>query len=372
MSKLLKTLALTATLLSPLAFSSAHAAGDADKGEKVFKKCAACHAVGEGAKHKVGPELNDVFGRAAGGMEDYKYSNAMKEAGAGGLVWNDETLAAYLTKPKDMIKGTKMAFAGLKKEKDIENVLAYLMTFSASAPAKESAAPAEDKGTEVAAADAAPAEASTAAPVSNTREGGVFGLGRVATPDEIAAWDIDVRADGTGLPQGSGTVADGEVLFSEQCAVCHGDFGEGVGRWPVLAGGQGTLKAERPEKTIGSYWPYLSTVYDYVRRAMPFGNARSLSDDDVYAITAYLLYLNDIVDDEEFELSDKNFTDIRLPNEDNFIPDDRYEEPVYAEKKEPCMKDCTADAVKITMRARILDVTPDSGDDENAGAGAVD
>ena len=126
-------------------------------------------------------------------------------------------------------------------------------------------------------------------------------------------------------------------------------------------------------KTIGSYWPYLSTVYDYVRRAMPFGNARSLSDDDVYAITAYLLYLNDIVDDEDFELSDKNFTDIHMPNEENFIADDRDEEPVYAEKKEPCMKDCTADAVSITMRARILDVTPGSGDDdENAGAGSVD
>jgi len=373
MSKFLKTLALTATLLSPLALSPAHAAGDADKGEKVFKKCAACHAVGDGAKHKVGPELNDLFGRTAGSLEDYKYSNAMKDAGAGGLVWNEETLTTYLTKPKDMINGTKMAFAGLKKEKDIENVLAYLATFSAAAPAKESAAPADDQGTEVAAADAAPAETPAASPVSGTHEGGVYGIGRVATPDEIAAWDIDVRPDGKGLPKGSGTVAEGEVLFTDNCAVCHGDFGEGVGRWPVLAGGQGTLKADRPVKTIGSYWPYLSTVYDYVRRAMPFGNARSLSNDDVYAITAYLLYLNDLVDDEDFELSDKNFTDIHLPNEENFIADDRYDEPVYAEKKEPCMKDCTADAVTITMRARILDVTPGSGDDdENAGKGSVD
>ncbi|WP_346895915.1 c-type cytochrome [uncultured Roseibium sp.] len=377
MSKFLKTVALTATLLTPLALSSAHAAGDADKGARVFKKCAACHAVGEGAKHKVGPELNDVFGRTAGSLEDYKYSNPMKDAGAGGLVWSEETLTTYLAKPKAMIKGTKMAFAGLKKEKDIKNVLAYLATFSAAAPteapAKESAAPAEDKDTETAAADAAPTEASTATPAAGTHEGGVYGIGRVALPEEIAAWDIDVRPDGKGLPKGSGTVAQGEVLFTDNCAVCHGDFGEGVGRWPVLAGGQGTLKAERPVKTIGSYWPYLSTVYDYVRRAMPFGNARSLSDDDVYAITAYLLYLNDLVDDEDFELSDKNFTDIHMPNEENFVADDRYDEPVYAEKKEPCMKDCTADAVSITMRARILDVTPGSGDDdENAGAGSVD
>lgn len=367
MSKFLKTLSLTATLLTPLAFSPAHAAGDAAKGEKVFKKCAACHAVGEGAKHKVGPELNDLIGRTAGSLEDYKYSKAMKEAGAGGLVWNNETLAEYLHKPKAMVKGTKMAFAGLKKDKDIANILAYLDTFSAAAaaPVEESAAPAEDKSTEVAAA--APA----AAPMANTHKGGVYGIGRVATPDEIAAWNIDVRPDGTGLPEGSGTVAQGEVLFTDNCAVCHGDFGEGAGRWPVLAGGQGTLKDARPVKTIGSYWPYLSTVYDYVRRAMPFGNARSLSNDDVYAITAYLLYLNDVVTDEDFELSKKNFTDIHLPNEENFIADDRYDEPVYAEKKEPCMKDCKAAPAEVTMRARILDVTPEGGDDENGG-GSVD
>jgi cytochrome c len=158
--------------------------------------------------------------------------------------------------------------------------------------------------------------------------------------EEVAAWDIDIRPDGQGLPEGSGTVADGEVLYTDNCAMCHGDFGEAVDRWPVLAGGHDTLTDDRPEKTIGSYWPYLSTVYDYVRRAMPFGNARSLSDDEVYAITAYLLYLNDLVDDEEFELSKENFLDIRLPNEENFIADDRAEEAHYAQKSEPCMTDC--------------------------------
>ena len=219
-----------------------------------------------------------------------------------------------------------------------------------------------------------PLAATAPAPAADASNGDgvVFGLGRVATPDEIAAWDIDIRADGKGLPKGSGTVMVGEELFTEQCAICHGDFGEGVDRWPILAGGQDSLTEERPEKTIGSYWPYLSTVYDYVRRAMPYGNARSLSDDDVYAITAYLLYLNDLVEDEEFELSDKNFLDVRLPNEENFIADDREAEPHYAQKPEPCMKNCTADTVKITMRARILDVTPGSTDGENAGIGAVD
>jgi cytochrome c len=193
-------------------------------------------------------------------------------------------------------------------------------------------------------------------------EGG-YGLGRAALPEEIAAWDIDVRPDGMGLPEGRGTVAEGEVLFTDNCAMCHGDFGEGVGRWPVLAGGQDSLTNERPEKTIGSYWPFLSTVYDYVRRAMPFGNAKSLTNDNVYAITAYLLYLNDIVTDEDFELSKANFTDIHLPNEANFIDDDRYEEPHWKADAEPCMTDCKPDPVQVTMRARILDVTPDGEGD---------
>ena len=198
----------------------------------------------------------------------------------------------------------------------------------------------------------------------------MFHLGRKALPEEVTAWDIDIRADGTGLPEGRGTVADGETLFAEGCAICHGDFGEGVDRWPVLAGGHDTLKEDRPVKTIGSYWPYLSTVFDYVRRAMPFGDARSLSDDDVYALTAYLLYVNDIVTDEDFELSRDNFAEVRLPNEANFIADTRMDEPHYAEKSEPCMSDCKPGPVKVIMRARVLDVTPEGDDGE--GAGAVD
>jgi len=372
MSKLLKSLSLTAALLSlPVLATSALAEGDAVAGKKVFKKCAACHAVGDGAKNKVGPQLNDIFGRTAGGLDGYKYSKAMIKAGEEGLVWDNETMATYLKKPRAMIKGTKMAFAGLRKDKDLDNVIAYLATFSAEAPAStpsddSAAAPAPEKIETAAASKPAPTATASAAGA-----GKVFGLGRVATNEEVTAWDIDIRPDGVGLPVGSGTVAVGEELFTDQCAVCHGDFGEGVGRWPVLAGGQDTLTEERPEKTIGSYWPYLSTVYDYVRRAMPYGNARSLSDDDVYAITAYLLYLNDLVDDEDFELSDKNFLEVRLPNEENFIADDRNAEAHFASKGEPCMENCTDKPVEITMHALILDVTPGSGDD-NAGAGAVD
>ena len=153
--------------------------------------------------------------------------------------------------------------------------------------------------------------------------------------------------------------------LGSDCAVCHGDFGEGIDRWPVLAGGFDTLGEERPEKTVGSYWPYLSTVYDYIRRAMPFGDARSLSNDDVYALTAYVLFLNDIVDDEEFELSNENFSEIKLPNEENFFADDRLKEPHYANTSEPCMSDCLAGEAKVTMRARVLDVTPDAEGESN-------
>ena len=186
-----------------------------------------------------------------------------------------------------------------------------------------------------------------------------LGLGRPALPEEIKAWDIAVRPDGKGLPPGKGTVKQGDELFQAQCASCHGEFGQGNGRWPVLAGGMGSLTADRPEKTIGSFWPDLSTVYDYIRRAMPYGNAQSLSPDEIYALTAYLLYLNDIVKDEEFELSDKNFTSVKLPNAAAFYDDDREATEKAFWSKEPCMKDCKAE-VKITGRAAVLDVTPDS------------
>jgi len=376
MSKFRKPLLLTAGLLlscAPAAFAS-----DAEAGKKVFSKCAACHAVGENAKHKVGPVLNDVIGRKAGTAEGYKYSPAMMKAGEGGLVWDEEALQAYLTKPKDVVKGTKMTFAGLTKEDDLENVIAYLETFSAASgetkPKEETKAP-ESPATPQQSAEAKPAgeQPQPAAIAETVGAGAHFKLGRVATPDEIAAWDIDVRPDGLGLPEGRGTVSQGMAIYDENCASCHGDFGEAVGRRPVLAGGQGTLQADRPEKTIGSYWPYLSTVFDYVRRAMPFGNARSLSDDDVYALTAYLLFLNDEVSDENFELSKENFASIRLPNEDNFIADDRLQEPHYIDKAEPCMTNCAPGPAAIKMHAAVLDVTPeDSGEDDQPSGGGID
>lgn len=186
-----------------------------------------------------------------------------------------------------------------------------------------------------------------------------LGLGTPATPEQIAGWDIDVRPDGQGLPPGKGTAARGEAIFLEQCAACHGDFAEGRDRWPVLAGGKGTLKADRPEKTIGSYWESASTVIDYVHRAMPFGNAQSLSGDDLYSVVAFLLNMNDVIDDPEFELSRENFTSIKMPNADGFYDDDRETTEKEFWNAKACMKDCKPSA-EVTKRAVILDVTPDS------------
>ena len=188
-----------------------------------------------------------------------------------------------------------------------------------------------------------------------------LGIGREASPQEIAGWDIAIRPDGRGLPPGKGTVKEGEALYLERCAACHGEFGESAGRWPILAGGEGTLSSHDPVRSIGSYWPYAATVMDYIRRAMPFGNAQSLSNDELYAVTAYVLFLNDAIKDEGFELSRDNFPSIRLPNEPRFFDDDREVAEKDFWKKDPCMANCAPQPATITSRARALDVTPDEG-----------
>jgi len=185
---------------------------------------------------------------------------------------------------------------------------------------------------------------------------GNLGLGRAALPEEIAAWNLDVHPDGTGLPPGSGDVLTGEEVFAQKCAACHGDFAEGVDNWPKLAGGWGTLADKDPLKTVGSYWPYLSTTWDYINRSMPFGNAQSLELDEVYAMVAYILYSNDLVD-EDFVLSNETFLDVEMPNADGFIVDDRMETEHALWVTEPCMENCKEE-VKVTMRAMVLDVTP--------------
>ncbi len=185
-----------------------------------------------------------------------------------------------------------------------------------------------------------------------------LGLGREALPEEIAAWDTDVQADGRGLPPGRGTVKQGEEIYLARCASCHGEFGQGAGRWPALAGGQGSLTADRPNKTIGSFWPQLAPLWDYTRRTMPWGNARSLSADETYAVVAFMLNLNDIVADD-FELTDKNLITIRMPNAGGFFADDRETSEKKFWNRNPCMKDCRS-APKITGRAGDADVTPDA------------
>ena len=183
-----------------------------------------------------------------------------------------------------------------------------------------------------------------------------FNLGAIATAEEVAGWDIDVRPDGLGAPIGTGNAYDGEEIYADRCAACHGDFGEGVDNWPVLAGGLDTLDSHDPVKTTGSYWPYASTMYDYIYRAMPFGEAQSLTSDETYQIVAYLLYMNDIIDDE-FEVSHENIGTIEMPNREGFmLPDPRPDaQPVSGEI---CMTNCKV-PLTVIGRARDIDVTPE-------------
>ncbi len=184
-----------------------------------------------------------------------------------------------------------------------------------------------------------------------------FNLGKIATIEEVAGWDIDVRPDGLGAPIGMGNAIDGEEVYAERCAACHGDFGEAIDRWPALVGGEDTLNTHDPIKTTGSYWPYASTMYDYIYRAMPFGEAQSLSHDETYQIVAFLLYMNDIIDDD-FDVSHENIGDIEMPNKNGFlIPDPRPD--AQPKDGEPCMSNCKV-STNIIGRARDIDVTPES------------
>jgi cytochrome c len=192
-----------------------------------------------------------------------------------------------------------------------------------------------------------------------------YGIGHAATPEQIAGWDIDVRPDSQGAPPGHGSVKEGEKVYLDKCAACHGEFGESAGRWPQLAQGKGTLASSDPVKTVGSYFPYLSSVFDYIRRAMPFGAAQSLSNDEMYAVTAYVLNLNDIVDDK-FVLSKQTWGQVKMPNQDGFFDDDRDKAEKAFWNAKPCMSDCRP-PVKITGRAAVIDVTPDEKTQKRGG-----
>jgi cytochrome c len=160
-----------------------------------------------------------------------------------------------------------------------------------------------------------------------------YELGHTATDAEIRAWDIDVRADGTGLPPGRGTVPSGRLVFAQKCAACHGDRGQG-GPMDKLTGGGNTLTAASPVKTIGSFWPYASTLFDYVRRAMPFNAPQSLSSEETYSVVAYVLHLNGILP-VDATLDASTLPRVQMPNRDGFTEDPR---PDVAIK--PCQSDC--------------------------------
>jgi cytochrome c len=153
--------------------------------------------------------------------------------------------------------------------------------------------------------------------LARAADNGPLGIGHVASPSQIAGWDIDVRADGQGLPPGHGSAREGEKIFAETCAACHGAKGEGK---PAdrLVGGFGTLATSKPVRTVGSYWPYASTLFDYIRRAMPFNSPQSLTADQVYAVSAYILYLNNIVT-EDTVLDATSLPRVEMPNRNGSI-----------------------------------------------------
>ena len=126
-----------------------------------------------------------------------------------------------------------------------------------------------------------------------------LGSGRIASPDEIASWDISIGPDGAGLPPGRATPKQGQTVYAEKCVACHGEKGAGKPN-DQLVGGRGSLSGDQaPVKTVGSFWPYATTLFDYIRRAMPLNAAKSLSDDEVYAVAAYILQLNGVIGEAE-------------------------------------------------------------------------
>jgi cytochrome c len=168
-----------------------------------------------------------------------------------------------------------------------------------------------------------------AAPRPGRARAGHLGIGRPATPEEVARLDIDVMPDGRGLPPGAGTAAQGAAIYAARCAACHGAQGEGtragaalVGRTPHDTFDFASTREKERAKTIGSYWPFATTVFDYVRRAMPFDRPGSLTDPEVYAVTAYLLQRNGIVAADAV-LDARTLPRVRMPARDRFVRDDR-------------------------------------------------
>lgn len=148
-----------------------------------------------------------------------------------------------------------------------------------------------------------------------------YGIGAPATPAQISSWHIDIAPDGANLPAGEGTVLAGRAVYAAQCAACHGAKGEG-GIGDTLVGGAGTLASDKPLRTVGSYWPYATTLYDYIRRAMPMHAPQSLSDSEVYAVSGYVLFLNGLLP-QDARVDARTLVQLRMPNRDGFVSDPR-------------------------------------------------
>ncbi len=143
-------------------------------------------------------------------------------------------------------------------------------------------------------------------------------LGKPILAEDLAAWDISVGPDGAGLPPGSGTVKQGEAVFAAKCQACHGEKGAGTPN-DRLVGGQGSLPGDKPPiKTVGSYWPYATTLFDYIRRAMPFNESKSLTGDEVYGVVAYLLNLNGVIPESE-TMNAQSLPKVTMPNREGFV-----------------------------------------------------
>lgn len=155
---------------------------------------------------------------------------------------------------------------------------------------------------------------------------GLYGIGRTPSDSELRALDISVAPDGTGLPAGQGTGRQGATLYQSLCAACHGARGEGVGDFPALVGGVGSLETAKPVLTVGSYWPYATTLWDYIRRAMPYLTPGVLTSDQVYALAAYILELNGVISAEAI-LTEVTLPRVRMPNRDGFVIDPRPDVP---------------------------------------------
>jgi cytochrome c len=143
-------------------------------------------------------------------------------------------------------------------------------------------------------------------------------LGKAASPEEIVSWDISISPDGAGLPPGSGTPQQGEQVYLAKCLACHGEKGSGKPNDQLVGGQESLGPGQVPVKTIGSFWPYATTVFDYVRRAMPLNEPKSLRDDEVYAVVAYILRLNGVIGEND-TMDAQTLPAVRMPNRDGFV-----------------------------------------------------